>query len=276
MRSTHPNPERRAVLPSASPEDDLATPEQKLHIRLLGPMAVLWGGTPIRLATAAARALVALLALRGRLQFRETVAADLWPDLGQRSATALRQALWLVRGSLHQAGADAARIMDVDDELIGFYPERIEVDAIRFEWLLSRRPRQLEEAVSLYRGDLALSCGQECFTRERDRLADMFEDALVDVARTRMQAGDFEGAHDASIALLARDPLREEGHATLIEVYGQIGSRSQVTRQYRRLRSVLESELSVPPLPETEATYRAALGATYARSLVAAEHRQRG
>jgi DNA-binding SARP family transcriptional activator len=239
-------------------------------------MAVLWRETPIRLATAAARALVALLALRGRVQFRETVAADLWPDQDERSAAALRQALWVVRAGLQQAGADSASIIDSDDELIGFYPDRIEVDALRFERLLSARPRQLEEAVSLYRGDLALTCGQECFARERDRLADMFEDALADVARRRMEARDFEGARDASIALLSRDPLREEGHATLIEVYGQIGSRSQVTRQYRRLRSVLASELSVPPLPETEAVYHAALGATYSRSLAATqEQRQR-
>ena len=262
------------MLPSASPEADLATPDSKLHIRLLGPMAVLWGGTPIRLATAAARALVALLALRGRLQFREAVAADLWPDLGQRSSTALRQALWLVRASLHQVGADSASIIDVDDELIGFYPERVDVDAIRFERLLGTRPRQVEEAVSLYRGDLALTCGQECFSRERDRLADLFEDALAEVARRRIETRDFEGARDASVALLSRDPLREEGHANLIEIYGQIGSRSQVTRQYRRLRSVLESELSVPPLPETEAVYQAALGATYARSLAATERRR--
>jgi DNA-binding SARP family transcriptional activator len=275
MRTTHPNPERRAIVAAASPEEARATPDQKLHIRLLGPMAVLWGGTPIRLATAAARGLVALLALRGRLQFRETVAADLWPDLGHRSTAALRQALWLVRGSLQQAGADSASIIDADEELIGFFPEQIEVDAIRFEHLLSARPRQLEEAVSIYRGDLALTCGQECFARERDRLADLFEDALVEVARSRIHAGDYQGAHDASIALLARDPLREEGHAALIEVYGQIGSRSQVTRQYRRLCSVLETELSVPPLPETEAAYRAALGATYSRSLSASETTRR-
>jgi hypothetical protein len=39
---------------------------------------------------------------------------------------------------------------------------------------------------------------------------------------------------------------------------------------------VLASELSVPPLPETEAVYHAALGATYSRSLAATqEQRQR-
>jgi DNA-binding SARP family transcriptional activator len=271
MRSTRPSPERRVVLPTASPEQANQASDVKLHIHLLGPMAVLWGATPIRLATSASRGLVALLALRGRLQFRESLAADLWPELGQRSAAALRQALWLVRTGLQQSGADPSDIIDADEELIGFYPDRIDVDATRFQRLLSARPSRVEEAVDLYMGDLAPTHRQECFARERARLADLFEDALAEVARRRKDAGDLQGARDASMALLSRDPLREEGHATLIEVYGQIGSRSQVTRQYRRLCSVLESELSVPPLPETEATYRAALGATYARSLAAAE-----
>jgi DNA-binding SARP family transcriptional activator len=275
MRSPTPSPERQTVVP-ATPLESAQSPtaDVRLHVRLLGPMAVLWGATPIRLATSAARSLVALLALRGRPQFRESVAADLWPDLGHKSSTALRQALWLLRTGLQQSGADSNTIVDADDELIGFYPDRLDVDVSHFERLLQARPRRIEEAVSLYRGDLVVTHGQECFARERDRLADLFEDALADVARHRLAAGNPEGARDASIALLSRDPLREEGHAMLIEVYGRIGSRSQVTRQYRRLSAVLESELSVPPLPETEATYHAALAETYARSLQATGRRR--
>ena len=66
--------------------------------------------------------------------------------------------------------------------------------------------------------------------------------------------------------LLARDPLREEAHALLMTIHGLIGTRSQVVRQYRRLRSVLERELDVTPLPESEATYQLALVRTQERS----------
>jgi DNA-binding SARP family transcriptional activator len=65
---------------------------------------------------------------------------------------------------------------------------------------------------------------------------------------------------------LERDPLREEGHAVLIEAYGIDGSRSQAHRQYARLRAMLASELAADPLPETEAAYRTALARTHARS----------
>ena len=65
---------------------------------------------------------------------------------------------------------------------------------------------------------------------------------------------------------MLRDPLREEAHAVLIAVYGEHGSRSQVVRQYRRVCSILRSELAVSPLPETDAAYRMALAAAAARS----------
>ena len=68
------------------------------------------------------------------------------------------------------------------------------------------------------------------------------------------------------LALAVGDPLREEGHETLIKVYGASGSRSQVHRQFRRLRAVLEREIGVEPLPQTMAAYRLALAATVERS----------
>ena len=53
----------------------------------------------------------------------------------------------------------------------------------------------------------------------------------------------------------------------LIAVHGQIGSRSQVVRQYRRLRTSCARELGERPLPDTEAIYRQALDSTMRRAL---------
>ena len=118
----------------------------------------------------------------------------------------------------------------------------------------------------LYAGDLAEGLAHDCFAAERERLADRYEDALATVAATRLEAGDHDGARQAAERLLLRDPLREEAHAVLIAVYGRDGTRSQVVRQYRRLCAVLARELDESPLPETDATYRAALLRTVERS----------
>jgi DNA-binding SARP family transcriptional activator len=274
MRSTHASPDRRGILSGSAPEDPDRDAEPELHIRLLGPMEVYWHEVPVRMTSASAQGLVALLALRGQLQVRETVAADLWPELGTRSSAALRQALWLVRAGLSAAGAHD-RIIDADEDFVGFYSDRaVDVDAIRFERLLSRRPRHPEEAVQLFRGELMAAHGQEIFARVREHFADLFEDALAEVARLRLEAGDPEGARDAAVRLLSRDPLREEGHVTLMEVYGLIGSRPQVTRQYLRLRALLAKELNVDPLPESEVAYQTALFRTHARSTAAAANRR--
>jgi len=91
-------------------------------------------------------------------------------------------------------------------------------------------------------------------------------DALSNVGEQRLRDGDVAGARQAAEELLARDPLREEAHALLIAIHGLTGSRSQVVRQYRRLCSVLDRELDVEPLPESEATYQLALRQTLERS----------
>jgi DNA-binding SARP family transcriptional activator len=232
-------------------------------------MSVRWGPVPVVMPTTGSRSLLALLALRPGIEYRESVATDLWPERGARSAAALRQALWQLRGGLANVGADPDAVIDASDELIGLVDERVDVDAARFERLLRGRPPVVEEAVALYRGDLCVSPKLDFFARERERLADLFEDALAELARHRLRAGDYDGARNAATALLDRDALREEGHAILIELYGHAGSRSQVARQYRRLRDLLADELDVTPLPETEATYNAALLATYERSSAA-------
>ena len=143
---------------------------------------------------------------------------------------------------------------------------RIELDTDRFEECALNPDCATETAVELYRGDLAEGLGHDCFAAERERLSDLFEDALSDVGEQRLRRGDLAGARRAAEELLARDPLREEAHALLISIHGLIGSRSQVVRQYRRLRAVLDRELGVEPLPESEATYRLALVRTLERS----------
>lgn len=192
------------------------------------------------------------------------MATALWPESSTGSAAALRQALWLVRQALAAAGVDPNDLLDVEGDTLGLRPDAdLRLDVTRFErWAAPGRHHDPEAAVRIYRGDLAEGLAHECFATERERLSDAFEDALALVARARVAAGDFAGARAAAERLVARDPLREEGHAVLIEVHAATGTRSQVVRQYRRLRAVLRRELDVDPLPETDAVYRRALGQT--------------
>lgn len=239
-----------------------------LHVHLLGRVEVSADdGTPIRLSGRHAQALFALLVLSRRPRSRDALATDLWPDSDGASSAALRQALWLVRNAFSGAGLDPDAILEVESDTIGLQPDaRLELDTDQFEECVLNADCATETAVELYRGDLAEGLGHDCFAAERERLSDLFEDALSDVGEQRLLRGDLARARRAAEELLARDPLREEAHALLISIYGLTGSRSQVVRQYRRLRAVLDRELAVEPLPESEATYRLALVRTMERS----------
>lgn len=240
-----------------------------LRVNLLGRLDVRSStGSAVRLGGRHAPALFALLVLECRPRTREAIAADLWPDADSSSVGSLRQALWLVRHGLLDAGVDPDAVLDIRSESVAIRPEaRLDVDAVAFERSLEDGERGAELAVELYRGDLVEALAHDCFAAERERLADRYEDALVDVARARLRTGDQRGARRAAEAVLARDPLREEAHVILMSVLAMTGSRSQVVRQYRRLRDVLARELGELPLPETDAAYRRAMTHIVRRSV---------
>ena len=244
------------------------TPGATLHVNLLGRLEARTAADRIvPLSGRHAQALFALLVLSRRPRSREAIAADLWPDSDTSSTGALRQALWMVRHALSDVGIEPTAILEIETETLGIRPSAtIELDSVAFEACLDGPGCTSETAVALYRGDLVEGLGHDCFAGERERLSDRFEDALALVAERRLLSGDLEGAYVAAQRLLARDPLREEAHAILIEAHGLVGTRSQVVRQYRRLQAILHTELGETPLPETDATYRLALQRSIARS----------
>ena len=245
-----------------------AAPQALLQVDLLGRIEVRTAaGARVTFAGRHAPALFALLVLVRRPRSREAIAADLWPESDTTSAGSLRQALWLVRHGLSDAGLPPDSVLDVSTETIGVRADaNIALDIVAFEACLDATVCGAERAIGLYGGDLVESLGHDCFAAERERLADRYEDALVTVAERRLAAGDLRGASEAAQRVIARDPLREEAHTILIAVHGLVGSRSQIVRQYRRLQVVLERELGEPPLPETDAAYRQAMRHAVQRS----------
>jgi len=244
------------------------TPAPGLRVRLLGRFDVTTrDGRPVRSGGRHSQALLTLLAMTRRPRSREAIAADLWPEDPAGASSPLRHALYQLRGSLSHAGLEPDDVVEADSETLGLRPSAIiELDVARFE--VATRPPAIDHdlALELYTGDFAEGLGHDCFAPERERLADRFEDCLAAAADERLCGGDLDGARQAAERLLARDPLREEGHAVLIGIFGQAGSRAQVVRQYRRVREVLARELGEPPLPETDAAYRLAMAQVVARS----------
>lgn len=242
--------------------------EPRLQVTLLGRFEVTaTDGCIVRSGGRHSQALFTLLAVTRRPRAREAIAADLWPEELAGASSPLRHALYQLRSSLTQAQIDPDSVLESDSETLGLRASAIAaLDVDRFEHATRPSATDHDLAISLYTGDFAEGLGHDCFAQERERLADRFEDCLAAAADQRLRDGDMDGARDAAERLLARDPLREEGHAVLISVFGLTGSRAQVVRQYRRVCDVLARELGEPPLPETDAAYRQAMAQVVARS----------
>ena len=275
-RNVHVNGEREprrapvARAPRTLPNPTSGERRQRscvLAIRLLGDVSATWMGRSVTLRSSAEQALLAALAVQERPRPRESIACNLWPEAGIRSAARLRQALWHLRQAFVEAGAGAGDVFGNDAYRLGLRTDLVcDLDVARFQSLLGARTPDIAGALALYRGDYVEDIDLECFARDREHLADLFEDALARLAVRCLRDGDLAGARSSALRLISRDPLREEAHATLIEVFGRTGSRDQVIRQYRRLVRLLEQELGVEPLAETQAAYRSAMRLSSQRS----------
>ncbi len=255
-----------AVTPEGIDVSD-ATSSPVLSIELLGRFRVLADGQDLHLAGRHAQALFTLLALTRRPRTREAIATDLWPDAMVSATGPLRQALYQLRSAIGAMGVDPDAILESDAESLGLRADAIgTLDVLEFERCTDDPSCDGEAAVTIYAGDLAEGLGHECFAAERERLADRYEDVLAVVGAARLRAGDLTGARLLAERLIARDPLREEAYAILMEVHGMSGTRAQIVRQYRRLSAILARELGEDPLPETDAAYRMAMQRAVSRS----------
>ena len=166
-----------------------------------------------------AQALFALLVLSRRPRSREAIAADLWPDSDATSSGALRQALWLVRHGLSQAGVDPHAILEIEPDTLG-HPagrdRRPRLDRVRG---LPGRPaarsiRRSRCTGATWSRAWATTASPPNASACRTASRTPCSVAVANLARRP------RGARRAAERLLVRDPLREEVHAVLIEVYG--------------------------------------------------------
>jgi DNA-binding SARP family transcriptional activator len=233
----------------------------RLAIHLLGGLQVHAAGTaaPVAIAARKVQALLAYLAMHpGRALPRARLAALLWSDAGEApSRASLRQALFVLRRALALG----------DDELVSGAGETIEwragvadVDALDFERLVDDGgDAALDRACALYGGpfldafDARAPAFDDWQATLRHRLHERAVDAMARRLAQHRASGDADRAVELALRLLAIDPLQEDVHAALMEVYAQLGRPVSALRQYRLCRDWLARELGVRPSARIEA-----------------------
>ncbi|MBX7233923.1 MAG: hypothetical protein K1X65_06015 [Caldilineales bacterium] len=130
------------------------------------------------------------------------------------------------------------------------------LDVAEFE-RLSAAPATLAAAVPLYTGDLLPELYDDWIFFERERLQERFFTILAQLAARSEAQGDYQAAIGYAGHILRRDPLREETSRWLMALHYRAGDRNAALQEYRRLERCLQTELDLPPLPETKALYEA-------------------
>ena len=220
----------------------------RVRVELLGAFRVVVDGVEFADTVWPSRRsaqLVQLLALAERrcLQ-REQVIEALWSHLGREPGAAnLRKAAHHARQALGREDA-----VTLSGGRVALFPSfEVETDVERFERaaeaaLRSRDGAACAAAASVYAGDLLSDALYEDWTQaRRDRL----RSRQVELLR---RSGQWE-------RLVALEPSDEQAHRELMRAALLGGNRPAAIRWYGRLRAALESELGLPPSPESRSLY---------------------
>ena len=263
----------------AGPEQRAAAPF--LDIRCFGSFQVLRDGKPLPPASFGRRqsftVLKALVTRKGRPVSKEFLTEALWPEACPEAAS---RRLWVVIHSLRMGlepglrSGQNSHFVQRNGESYSFSPEipyRLDVeeflaDVAKGERLeIEKGPREAaeayHEAARLYRGDfLEEETYSDWCSAEREYLREIYLSLLKRLAALYASWEDWDKSISWHRRALLVDSLREEVHRELMRCLWRAGRRDEALRQYLECRRVLERELEVDPLPETEQLYRQILG----------------
>jgi len=177
---------------------------------------------------------------RGAPQSRQQLAFLFWPDSTDAQA---RLNLRSVLHRLRQALPDADRFLHTDVHTIQWLSDvPFSLDVADFETALLQADQTdragdspslqalLEQAVTLYQGDLLPGCYDDWILPHRERLREMAIGALDRLIGLAESQPDYRAAIRYAQQLLRHDPLHETTYRHLMRLHTLIGDRVSALR----------------------------------------------
>lgn len=248
-----------------------------LLIRLFGSLTIQHEyrdgvGESLALSGRVAGILAFLSLARGRYFSRDELIGALWEE--QRddavSAGAFNTTLWRLRKQIElppcQAGTRLARDrrgficlrQDADIQLDIEEFERQTAAGLKrpLEHLSAEEIDGLKAGIGLYRADILGGFSAEWALREREKQRRTY----LNVLGRLLSISKLRAEHEAGIRyaqmILDCDPLREDIHRELMQLYERNGQRALALKQFESCRRLLRKELAIPPMKETTALYQ--------------------
>lgn len=238
-----------------------------LRVNLLGPPKLEWKSHPLNLPRRQVRMLFYYLAIEQYPVPYERLRFLIWPDKPDESS---RRYLSHLLTHLRQA-LPAPDILVTRGSQATLCPHKVWSDVVTFRRLVmappgSNRLAGLGQAVALYRGTLLdgvdLPIGLEfesIIAQERSSLEHLYLNALLTLINEEMTLGNYDSAIEYAQSYLSIDELNEKIHRRLIKLYAITRDRVSAMKQFRRCAQILDRELGISPMPETQAIYQDAV-----------------
>ncbi len=140
-----------------------------------------------------------------------------------------------------------------------------EYDVEAFESYLTRARRArdthkriewYQKAVDLVQGPFLSETDALWAVAERERLAQLYETALGELAELYLNANQLDHCLSISQTALTQNRYNEEIYQLQMRAYAALGDRVAVARCYQACKAALKDGLGIPPSRETEALYR--------------------
>jgi DNA-binding SARP family transcriptional activator/pimeloyl-ACP methyl ester carboxylesterase len=219
-------------------------------------------------------ALLAYLAVTGRLYSREALATLFWPENDSSSSLAnLRRELSRLKDLLGE------EILQVDRQQVGLVAQAdLWLDVHAFNKLVEEAARQsqnqeampgeyqatLKQAVDTYSGEFMAGFSlpdapgfDEWQFFQAEELRRLLSDALQELIQSYVQGGNYARAIPYARRWLTLDNLNEPAHRQLMQLYAWAGQYSAALRQFQECQQILKQELNMPPEAETQSLYQA-------------------
>lgn len=253
--------------------------ERLLEISCLSPLKIDLNGQPLKLPSRRTEALFVYLIRNPQPHARDVLANLFWDDIPQKKALGnLRVLLSNLRKTLEPHVIISRQTVAFNTDS----PHRVDLNAVAEGFALGRAEMpqngvlpwetttQFGEVLSAYQGDLLpgfyLRNGQgfeAWLATEREWLQTRVVDALVDLATAALHWGEYRWGIEQAQRLVQLDPLREEGHQQLMQLWAADGQMSAALAQYDRWVKLLDDEMDVPPTPKTTALFEQIRGGTW-------------
>lgn len=251
------------------------TQSTQLRFSLLGSPTATYGQQSLSIGRSQVRALLYCLATSLQPVSRELLTFMFWPDTAEGTA---RRNLTQLLSHLRRALPIADALLATSDA-IQLDPNLVWSDTVAFEDLCAAQDnddrQHLQDALALYRDAFLSGVSfpqhpefESWMLGERARFETLYLDTLRTMSAYYADQGHYAEAIQCAQRHLAIDELAEDVHRQLIELYAAAGDRGAALRHYEDCQRILERELGVGPLPETQAVYQRILSGSTSTSII--------